>query len=88
MTTVNIKWWSTGSQRGLQGFLQLNEQQKENQGKGTPGAEWGRRPDEKGMENAKVLGSPQFLLMIPAIRNCRALRLEGSLDHEILTIVG
>lgn len=42
------------------GFLQLyklQKEQKKNQGKCTPDAEWGRRPDEKGMENAKVLGA-------------------------------
>lgn len=81
MVEYRITTWTSG-------FLQLYEQQRENQGKGTPGAEWGRRPDEKGMENAKVLGahftslstgviSPHFLLVIPASRNCRALRLEG-----------
>lgn len=50
MVEYRITIWTSG-------FLQLYEQQRENQGKGIPGAEWGRRPDEKGMENAKVLGT-------------------------------
>lgn len=50
MVEYRITMWTSG-------FLQLNEQQKENQGKGTPGAEWSRRSDEKGMENAKVIGT-------------------------------